>query len=215
MFEVFCPLCKCDNLKFLSRFCERDYYRCEECVLAFVPSYDHLSSSAEVLRYDKHNNGVDNPGYVKYLEEVADYVARIPVKDPQILDFGCYRNKVLVSILKKMGYDCEGYDPCYHIGLAALLKKYDLVVLCEVIEHLCDPDKEIDLIKTLLKDKTGHILIRTELYSVDRDIEKWWYTNDETHIFMPSEHTISLIGLRLKRQISYSDGKRYVILGPN
>ena len=211
---VLCPLCKDSGVEFLSDFLRRDYYRCKTCNLAFVSPLSFLSSSEEVSRYDKHNNTADSPGYVKYLEEVAGYLSKIPVDSPSILDFGCYKTEVLVSILTKQGYDCKGYDPCYKIGLSNLTDRYDVLILCEVLEHLYDINKEIDLIENLLKPGTGYILIRTELYSKDKDIKKWWYTNDETHVFLPSEHTIGLIGKKLDREIIYSDGRRYIILGP-
>ena len=214
MCDIVCPLCCGKKINFLCRFINRDYYRCDECVLAFVPAFDHLSATDEVLRYDKHNNTSDSPGYVKYLEEVAGYLSKIPLEKPKVLDFGCYKTEVLVSILEGQGYDCKGYDPCYGVGLSNISQKYDVVIMCEVIEHLCNINKEISLLKTLLNEQTGYILIRTELYSKDKDIEKWWYANDETHIFLPSEHSIALIAEKLSRKIIYSDGRRYLILGP-
>ena len=214
MFKALCPLCKDSGVEYLGNFLGRDYYRCNGCNLAFVSPSSFLSPAEEVFRYDKHNNTADSPGYVKYLEEVAGYLSKIPVRNPSILDFGCYKTQVLVSILTDRGYDCKGYDPCYKVGLSNLTGRYDVLILCEVLEHLYDINKEIDLMANLLNLKTGYILIRTELYSKDKDVSKWWYTNDETHVFLPSEHTIALIGKRLNREIIYSDGRRYIILGP-
>jgi len=209
-----CPLCNGPAI-YLCTFKNRGYYQCDKCELAFVPAYQHLSEPEELKRYDLHNNSAESESYIKYLTQVAAYLSKIPVLDPVILDFGSYKTHVLSDILREKGYESYPYDPCYKVGLENLDRKYDIIIICEVIEHLGDIMKEINLLKRLLSPHTGYILIRTELYDTEKDIEKWWYTNDETHIFLPSEHTISVIGEYLCRDLVYSDGKRYLILGPS
>jgi hypothetical protein len=62
-----CPLCRSERAREFSRGIGRDYCRCDECSLVFVPPGQFLSAEDEKKRYDLHRNSPDDPGYRQYL----------------------------------------------------------------------------------------------------------------------------------------------------
>ena len=101
----------------------------------FVPPEFWLDENDERARYAHHDNSLANEGYVKFLGQVADVVAGLGAGQPRVLDFGSGEKAVLAEILRQRGFDCVAYDPLCSKGQAALRDRYDIVVLCEVIEH--------------------------------------------------------------------------------
>jgi SAM-dependent methyltransferase len=89
-------------------------------------------------------------------------IARIKQLKPngQILDFGC-GNGLLVKDLKDSGFNVTGYDK-FHKSFDTLPEpnSADVVTMIEVIEHLCEPFEEIDLIYQSLKPD-GVVMIET------------------------------------------------------
>lgn len=191
-----CTLCKSENCEFLCKDKRRSFLYCNDCGLIFVPPYDHVNLSEEKLRYDKHNNTVNNKGYVKFLEKIVKTVEEHAEKVSAILDFGCGKSAVLVHLLEKRGYRCIGYDPLYKTGCEQVNSGFDIVILCEVIEHLRALDTELDFIRGLLKPRSK-VIIRTQLYKTPDSICDWWYARDITHINFFSKKSIELVGLKI------------------
>jgi hypothetical protein len=181
--------------------------------LIFVPFHEHLSPAEEKERYSHHHNQVDNNEYVRYLTEVSGEIDRIPVGDPLVLDFGSGYDYVLTRILREKGVRCEAYDPLYGLGAEALSGSYDIVILCETIEHLRDLRSEMLLCKRLCKSG-GYILIKTRLYTTKDAFPSWWYAVDETHINFFNEHAIGYLASMIDKKIVYSNNKDLVIMGP-
>ncbi len=184
-----CRLCSCEHTAALDRDKKRSYYFCPECHLIFVSESEFLSYEKEKERYDFHENTTDNEGYVGFLKELIPVIKNVGLKDPEILDFGSGKNAVLSSLLQHSDLKCESYDPLYDIHPDDWEKKYDIIVLCEVIEHLRDLKTELKLIKSILSD-SGSVIIRTKLYPPVDKFLKWWYIQDPTHINFFSRKTV-------------------------
>jgi 2-polyprenyl-3-methyl-5-hydroxy-6-metoxy-1,4-benzoquinol methylase len=139
---------------------------------------------------------------VKFLGQVADAVARLAVDKARVLDFGSGERAVLAEILRQRGFDCLAYDPLYSTDRSALSDRYDVVVLCEVIEHLRDLRAEILSLKQCL-GPGGRIVVRTQCYPSVADVTSWWYARDATHLNFFAERTLEfaagLCGLRCLR----------------
>jgi SAM-dependent methyltransferase len=181
------------------------------CNLIFVPLQQHLSLGAERSRYALHTNSLDDSGYVRYLQEVVSWVQRIRIADPSVLDFGSGENQVLSVLLNKQGIRCTAYDPVYGIGQDALGAKYDIVVVCEVIEHLRILRTEVENIGGLLKPG-GFLLLRTEMVSLGVAFNDWWYVQDQTHINFFSKQTVETLSQILSLTIHATDDKRFFLL---
>jgi SAM-dependent methyltransferase len=176
-----CPLCRAGDCRLFHTDRLRHYYLCPQCDLVFVPSIEQVSIDEERSRYARHDNTLANAGYRTFLGEIADAVCGLPYTVPAILDFGSGENRVLEALLADHGYRCASYDPLYDIGIEALAETYDIVVMCEVIEHLRTPADEFARVKKLLRPK-GCLVLRTRIRPNDGAFRTWWYKEDPTHI---------------------------------
>jgi len=178
---MICKLCgSFDTIEYCkNKF--REFYRCNNCELIFVPEKYYIDKENETVRYDLHDNTLANTGYVAYLEKCAVIVSKEIPPGSAILDFGSGKMAVLTELLRAHGYECHAYDPLYKRYLPVHSKKYDTIILCEVIEHLRNLDEEFQLIKTVAA-KNAALVVRTQLYPSDGTFLKWWYMQDMTHI---------------------------------
>ncbi len=206
-----CRLCKSESCSFFGNDGRRNYYRCNSCTFVFVSSSEFISPAGEKERYRLHTNTLTDSGYVSYLNSVAGELHHIPVSRPEVLDYGCGEHAVLTGILQKRGINTTPYDPLYTILLPASEKKFDIIILCEVIEHFRDIRKEAALIRKLVKPE-GYILIRTALYREGTDFLSWWYTKDCTHINFFSLPSLQIFGKLVGRKVFYTNEKNVVIL---
>jgi SAM-dependent methyltransferase len=168
----------------------------------FAPQAFWSSVDDERARYSHHDNTLANAGYVQFLSEVADVVCGLAGPGARGLDFGSGQNAVLTALLRERGLGCVAYDPLYGIGPAALREQYDVVVLCEVIEHLRELRPALATIGACLRPG-GRMVVRTQCYPSVAEVPSWWYARDPTHLNFFAERTLALAaglaGLRCRR----------------
>jgi SAM-dependent methyltransferase len=157
----------------------------------FVPETQWLSIAAEHARYAHHDNSPSNQGYLRFLGEVAVVVCGLVGSDARILDFGSGEQAVLSGLLQARGLPCTAYDPLYGLGNGALDDQYDVIVLCEVIEHLRDLRAELLRLAGCLRPG-GHLVVRTQCYPSLAELSSWWYARDPTHINFFCPNTLQL-----------------------
>jgi len=194
-----CKLCLATAITPAGRNKHREFFHCPACGLVFVPSKLWLSEDEERARYAHHDNSPSNEGYVKFLGQVAGVVAELARGQARVLDFGSGKNAVLADLLRQRGFGCVAYDPLYGKGQAALGNRYDVVVVCEVIEHLRDLRGELGKLEDCLSPG-GNIVVRTQCYPSVAEVATWWYARDATHLNFFAERTLGfaagLCGLR-------------------
>ena len=208
-----CPLCCSKSCEQVDQTKKRRYIRCNDCQLIFVPLKEHITVEQEKERYGLHENSNLSSSYRKYLSSIVNEIKSIQLDRPQILDFGAGEDFVLTRLLREEGFHCQAYDPLYNLGQSSLTQKYDLVIICEVIEHLRQLRKELDLLKKLLKPD-GHVYLRTQFYPTTIPLSSWWYTNDMTHINFFSPATLKKVAQILNRSLLQHDDKQSAIIGP-
>lgn len=195
-----CRVCSNQSIETVGQNRWRKFCYCEKCGLVFIPEQYWINVEEEKKRYEQHNNTPENEGYVKFLKQIVEVVCNIrnPSSSPRILDFGSGESAVLTNLLTENGFDCTAYDPLFDINIDDDGSHYDIIILCEVIEHLRDIEGEMNKIKNLL-NKDGVLIIRTRLYPSAGNIESWWYAQDKTHINFFARRTINQIARIMNR----------------
>ena len=108
------------------------------------------------------------------------------------LDFGAGHGPVIAKILEDKNFDVKIYDPFFYNKKSLLKTKYDYIIICEVIEHFHKPNQEFELLYNLL-NPNGKLIIMTEPLLDNTEFSKWYYKNDETHVFFYSLKTFEYI----------------------
>jgi 2-polyprenyl-3-methyl-5-hydroxy-6-metoxy-1,4-benzoquinol methylase len=177
-----CPICSNSHTELLhvqefADHCAHHIASCKHCGFTYVENtpaqdyydryYQQESKYEGVRQHEAHETATQN--------ELLGFLKKHLPKTASILDVGCSTGSLLAYI-KNKGYTClEGLDPApkcrtiakqkYGIkvttaGLSSFKpkKKYDLVILSQVLEHLIDVKSAINLISALLNDG-GYVFI--------------------------------------------------------
>jgi SAM-dependent methyltransferase len=196
-----CPLCSSTGDIFY-QYKKRLYYQCVNCNGIFVDKNLKPDRSAEKLRYEEHNNDVNDLKYQKFVSPITTAILENHKPTARGLDFGAGTGPVIAKILRDNQYLISLYDPFFHDNPKLLDDKYDYIACCEVIEHFHNPKKEFTLLKKLLK-KGAQLYCMTDLYDESNDFHNWYYKNDLTHVFIYHKNTI----LWIQQEFGFSDVK--------
>ena len=168
------------------------YYHCDHCKALVKDEKYYITSEEEKVRYETHNNDVNDLGYQNFTRPITNYVIENFLVDKKGLDYGSGTGPVISSILMKKGFDIVQYDPFFAPNHKLLDDQYDYIFSCEVFEHFHHPKKEIDKLLSIL-NHNGRLLIMTMLYNDNIDFKGWNYRHDDTHIFIYRKETIEYI----------------------
>ncbi len=159
----------------------REYFRCPRCQLTFEHPDRLPAPSDEKAQYDLHDNRPEDPGYRRFLAQLAEPLqARLQPGD-RGLDFGCGPGPALAAMLSEQGHPCATYDPIYAPDPAPLAASYDFVTCTEVIEHLHQPSREWQWFADHVKPG-GWLGIMTRWLTDDEAFPRWHYRRDPTHV---------------------------------
>jgi SAM-dependent methyltransferase len=213
MTALSCPLCNSLNTHHFHSDSQRDYKRCQNCLLVYVDCTQHLSPSQEKAIYDLHQNAIDDPGYIEFLSRLAKpLLERLP-NNSEGLDYGCGPGPALANLLKAQGHRISVYDPFYADFPEHLQQAYDFIICTEVVEHFRAPKREFDTLFELLKPG-GWLGIMTKLVIDAEAFAKWHYKNDQTHIAFFSRPTFHWLAAHYHCQIEFI-GNDAIILQRN
>ena len=197
-----CPLCRCVNPRHFHSDRRRDYFRCGECRLTFVPSDFHLSPADEKSEYDLHENSPDDLGYRKFLSRLFSPVNDRLQRGSHGLDFGCGPGPTLSLMFEDVGHTMEVYDPIYAPDLPDDQTLFDFVTASEVVEHFRRP--MFDLERMWAKIRVGGILgIMTKLARGPEEFSQWHYKNDPTHVSFFASETFVWLGQHWRSRVTF------------
>ncbi len=188
-----CPLCANGAAELFHRDRKRNYFRCLQCDLVFVPPEFHLDPEAEKARYDFHSQSLKDSGYRVFLNRLFNPLEKKLSPGARGLDFGCGQTPTLSMLFEEAGYTCDNYDLHYFNNPPALEKKYDFLTCSETMEHFQRPSEEFERFLRLVKSG-GWIGIMTQLRNEAPPFEKWFYKDDATHICFFSRLTFQWLG---------------------
>lgn len=209
-----CPLC--ENPKTNSFFNYQkgkkifDYLKCGDCDLVFMERNQLLSPEDEKNRYQNHDNSIKTQGYIEFLNELIDPILNKVESFHEGLDFGSGPYPMLSELVTERGYSISTYDPFFTQDDLALIKKYDFITCCEVVEHFHWPYENFELLWDLL-NINGVLGIKTGIVYPEIEFSKWFYKEDETHVAFYSPKTFDWICERFNFRIIHFD-KNVILL---
>ncbi|NVJ68166.1 MAG: class I SAM-dependent methyltransferase [Gammaproteobacteria bacterium] len=187
-----CPLCLESDISFYHQDKRRDYWQCGHCDLVFVEPKNFLSAEDEKREYDLHQNDPNDLGYRRFLNKLVEPMIERLTPGSKGLDFGCGPGPTLALMFQELGFATENYDPIYANRPELLHRQYDFICATEVLEHLHQPHKELNLLKKMLK-ANGLFGIMTKRVIDLAAFKNWHYKNDPTHVCFYSEATFKYI----------------------
>jgi SAM-dependent methyltransferase len=165
-----CDICEKDDKKVLYQqkhnMIKYDVVVCNNCGFVFA---DNVISGLEIDEYYKRLSKYENNNTTKEHNYKIFNFLRFKNKEADILDIGCatgglleiffthgYHNVVgseisekCCEIVNKKGIECINSD----IENLQINKKFDLIILSSVLEHLTDLNKAMKKVKSLLKPR--------------------------------------------------------------
>lgn len=188
------------------------YYLCSNCDLIFMSAKYFLNNEGELERYKKHNNSLEDQGYVSFLTGFIKAAEIDKAKNiKRALDFGCGPEPVLKVLLNRLGINVDVYDPYFFPEIPFINKRYELITCTEVLEHLQNPLETLALLESLLA-KNGILAIKTLFHTTCHDFNNWWYRSDPTHICFYSPKTFTWIEQNFNFKIKKMDHQSICVL---
>jgi 2-polyprenyl-3-methyl-5-hydroxy-6-metoxy-1,4-benzoquinol methylase len=143
-----------------------------------IPSQEEVDNyyfSNNKYEYNDANHKESNNYSNLYYDKIVDYICSYYSIDTLIADVGCGSGSLLTTLRSKgynnlVGYDTSLYNVdtlnkngirAYNEGIFQLREigdKFDIIILCAVLEHLVDVKGAIGRIEKMLKDN-GKIII--------------------------------------------------------
>ncbi len=197
-----CVLCGKSEVTFYFEDSSRKYLWCAVCDLVFVPSYQWLSAEEELKRYDLHQNSPHDERYKKFLERLFKPLNERLSPGSCGLDFGSGPGPTLHRMFMDCGHDMNVYDCFYADDRSVFEVTYDFITATEVVEHLFNPQKELDRLWLCLKPH-GFLGIMTGFVESKEAFKKWYYKNDETHVAFYSEKTFEWLRKKWRASLEF------------
>lgn len=207
-----CPYCGQQDLDYLGRlpdsywFAGRSLpqpliggalYACNGCKLKF-----RFPIHPQSIYRDLYDNSIANTWSTDTPRQDWDLIVRhIKANLPagaRILDFGCYTGGLLARL--EGIYECHGLEiNAFAAAVARQRKKsqiwamieeipsdlqFDVVIACDVVEHMPDPGCFINMLSRRLKER-GHLILTTgdaQNFLWDKFGANWWYCFYPEHI---------------------------------
>lgn len=197
-----CPLCQHSEVADYHQDKKRSYLQCTSCSLVFVPEAFHLTKQLEKAEYDKHENDVNDQGYINFLARLINpMLEKVAVKSTG-LDMGCGPGPALAQQFERLGHKMSIYDLYYFDDKTVLQQKYDFVTCTEVIEHIAKPKTFIEQLLNLLKPGAP-LGLMTKLVINPERFANWHYKNDPTHICFYSRETFNFLALEYRLNVEF------------
>ena len=210
MYNQLCPLCASETVFEFHEDRDGRFLRCETCHLIYKSDGDLLDLDTEKKRYELHNNDVNDPGYIHFLNKLVDPISKWVQPHHIGLDFGCGPSISIEKIFEEKDIKCDSFDPFFFPNDEFLVQEsYDFLTCSEVIEHIVHSKQDLQRMISLVK--VGGVLgIMTESPPEKKEFQNWWYKKDPTHIRFFSDQTFQTIAQMFSLEILYR-GKSVVV----
>lgn len=198
-----CILCSRSEVTCFFEDNRRKYLWCEVCDLLFVPAYQHLKAEEELKRYDLHQNSPDDQRYRNFLNRLFKPLCARVSPGGFGLDFGSGPGPTLHRMFLERGHAMNIYDRFYADDPSVFEFKYDFITATEVVEHLFNPQMELDRLWFCLKPG-GFLGIMTGVVYSKESFKNWHYKNDLTHVAFYSKKTFEWLRKKWKASLEWA-----------
>lgn len=188
-----CPVCLDRSTVELLTVDRLDYWRCECCQARFLNPSQLPDLAVEKREYDRHENDPDDPGYRKFLRQLAEPLLEHLEPKASGLDYGCGPGPALARMLEEAGHSVATWDPIYVPDDSVLKHRYDFITCTEVVEHFHNPATEFKQLDSLLQPG-GWLGVMTRFQTDDSRFANWHYRRDPTHVVFYREATFEWLG---------------------
>jgi SAM-dependent methyltransferase len=176
-----CRLCGAPAEAFLTGTDGRRYQRCPRCAIIQLDARQLPPPAEEAAQYRLHRNDPADPGYRRFVAQLALPLCQRLAASTEGLDYGCGPGSALAALLREAGHQVTLYDPLFAPGRAALERSYGFIACCEVAEHFHDPAGEFARLDQLLQPG-GWLAVMTCFQDDDAAFAGWHYRRDPTHV---------------------------------
>jgi SAM-dependent methyltransferase len=190
-----CPVCLSTRTRPFRTVGARDYARCTVCLATFLHADQRPDARTELARYRKHENDPNDPGYRRFLSQLARPLLERLAPGLDGLDYGCGPGPALAAMLAEAGHHVRLYDPFFRPDRSALERTYDFITCTETAEHFHRPADEFATLDGLLLPG-GWMGIMTCFLTDDRGFPEWNYRTDPTHVVFYREETFRRLAAR-------------------
>ncbi|GAB6089484.1 class I SAM-dependent methyltransferase [Spirochaeta dissipatitropha] len=207
--HISCPLCADQQEKQQVQGKDtRRYFLCPTCRLIFIDPASRLTPEAEKSYYGTHENSIEQPGYVRFLQQIITPTLAWLRTGMRGLDYGCGPGPTLSELLRREGMHCDDYDPLFRPQKPQ--GPYDFIFSTECFEHFYEPVHDIQQITELLK-QDGILAVMTEQWQDLPQFRQWYYTTDPSHSSYFHRQTMDYVAARFSLQIIQEVKNRIII----
>lgn len=191
------------------------YYECTHCEFLFCTKHDDTDQAA---LYDDDYWATQDPDWHGRVNQTLRLVMLsnfLLGKDPsalRVLDFGCGMGCFVESARRDLQMQAFGTDlirPKFGLDFFVAQPEsagYDIVVACEVIEHLEQPMQSFATIARTLK-RPGAFAFQTAYYDPAACDRSWWYLGPANgHISLHSARSLEIAAdaLGVARRVTWA-----------
>lgn len=217
--DMKCSVCGSPQVYHYKKIDDVQVYQCRKCLLAFIDPKTPRKNTSHIYDFDdyKKREVQFRSRYEKTVRLLKRYA-----HGKTVLEVGAGFG-LLSSILEKMGYIMDALEPyvtphylkdtkvhiikkTFTAYAKSTIKKYDAIILYDVIEHTDDPKGMVLLFKKLLK-KNGIVLIQTPNYlsTMAARVKKWsWWMIEDHRVFLGRKSFSHLFSKKLWAQKLYT-----------
>jgi hypothetical protein len=201
-----CPLCKSNEARFFYHAFNREYHRCSNCFLVFVPSEYYTAQTKEnnSLNTDfKVSKKFRKVGEKQYFTLLTNPVLKRASEGAMGLDFNCGESSKVEDIFKKNGKLVKVYDEDHKPNKIVLEDSYDFITVIHQIETYKNPREKFDQFYELLSAQGSILALWTTPLEDLSSFNSWPFIKQPHHINFFHEDTFKWIAKKYNYEIEF------------